>query len=66
MEVMKHEDRSNPLICGWLGSPLTLKELRNALKSAKKRSAPSLDQIDFSMIASLPAEFLTHVLDIYK
>ena len=45
---------------------MTPKELRNALKSVKKHSAPGLDQVDFSMIANLPAEFLTRLLDVYN
>ena len=70
METMKQEDRTNPLTCSWLDSSLIPKELRNALKSVKKRSAPGLDQVDFSMIGevepNLPVEFLAHLLDVYN
>jgi len=36
----------------------------STLKSVKKRSFPGLDQVDFSMITNLPAEFFARLLNV--
>jgi len=49
-----------------LDNPFTLNELNIAVSNMNLKSASSLDQIDYSVIASLPSEYTYLLSQIYN
>ncbi|XP_018364089.1 PREDICTED: RNA-directed DNA polymerase from mobile element jockey-like [Trachymyrmex cornetzi] len=66
IEDMKREDLLQHNTQQWLEEPFSRVELTRAINVAKKRSAPGLDQIDHSIISSLPDEYITRLLELYN
>lgn len=63
---MRQEDLLQSGVQLWMGEPFLPDELSRAMSMAKKRLAPGLDQIDYSIISNLPDEYRTHLLSLYN
>jgi len=60
------EDSVDPNIFRELESPFTLSEHHKAVNSMRLKSAPGLDQVDYSIISSFPESVASFLLQIFN
>jgi len=55
-EMLTTDYGSTAVICKELNKPIIISELTSAIITAKEKSAPGLDQIEYSIIKYFPSE----------
>jgi len=65
LESLLQEDDLSPSVCAWMDGPFSLQELDESIAACRKNSSPELDRFDCKLIAALPLDIRSILLDIY-